>query len=147
MDKQGGATRLETDPLDLQGGKISEAAEVVDRSLLDLYAQRKTHRTVLFYASLVFCTAMTLAFLWFVLRMVCLFAQASWFEFDWHILLLGSGLIVPPTIILFSLTRRVYDPDTQSSGGAELPSQEAVSSASGLLQSITDLVKGLTTPR
>ncbi len=67
---------------------------------------------------------------------------------DWHILFLGTGLILPPTIVLFGLMRRVYQVD-DSNGKKEskeddLPSKDLLSEVGGMVTSVTKMVSTLT---
>lgn len=133
----------EEEARDLGGGKVSASDAPIQQQLLDLYHQRRGQREALFGVSVVFCVIMTFAFMWFVFRMVCVFEANAGKIPDWHILMLGSALIVPPTIILFGLMRRVYDPDDGSNGNGtspESPSGEAISQISELFKNLAELL-------
>ena len=90
---------------------------------------------------------MTLAFLIFVYELLCLTTANGGIVPDWHLLLLGTGLILPPTIVLFALMRRVYSSSDDGSGASaakvaepETPSAELLSGVSDVLQKVVQMV-------
>lgn len=130
----------EDEARDLAGGSLPVADEQLQSKILGYHDQRKTQRWVLFFAALLFSGLMTGAFLWFVDKLLCLIETNNGKMPDWHLLLLGSGLILPPTIILFGLMRRVYAAEDSSKPGADAQSQPGVPGAE-LLATTGDLLQ------
>lgn len=101
------------------------------------------HQTAVFFLGVVFIIAMTAAFLCFVKQMVSIF-ENNLGLIDWHVLLLGSGLIVPPTIIIFALIHRAFGMNGKSNDD-ELPCsgpvKEVVSMAKEVAEMAGDLAK------
>jgi len=134
----GASATPEVEVRDLAGGVLPAADEQLQSKILSYHDQRKTQRKVLFYAALGFSGLMTLAFLCFVFRLLGVAESNGGTMPDWHLLLLGSGLILPPTIILFGLMRRVYGTEDNSKSGAE---QQPVGPGAELLATVGELLQ------
>ncbi|WP_283147595.1 hypothetical protein [Silvimonas soli] len=67
--------------------------------------------------------------------------------FDWHILLIGSELIIPPTLLLFALLKRVFEraPTKEKEKGdddeSETPTTEGVGE---IMKGVGEIMKGVT---
>lgn len=132
---------------DLSAGSLPRHEEMLQTKILEYHTQRKAQRSGIFAAVLTFCAVMTLAFLIFVYELLCLTTANGGIVPDWHLLLLGTGLILPPTIVLFALMRRVYSSSDDGSGASaakvaepETPSAELLSGVSDVLQKVVQMV-------
>lgn len=76
-----------------------------------LYRQRYEQRRGLFLAVLVACGLMLLSFLLFVGSVVLWVWLHPNQTLDWHLLLLGSALVVPPTLVSWALMKHVFRAD------------------------------------
>lgn len=90
---------------DLAGGRedplVAKAAGIERRESL----QRIRHKEWAVVAGLFFSAVMLFSFLCFVQSLIDLTQQKT--AFNGHLIFLGSALIVPPTLIVFSLIRRL----------------------------------------
>lgn len=76
-----------------------------------LYRQRYEQRRRLFWAVLGACGLMLAAFLVFVGSVMCWIWLHPHEALDWHFLLLGSALVVPPTLVSWALMKHVFRAD------------------------------------
>lgn len=97
--------------------------------------QRLTHQTLAFWSAIGFVAVLTAVFIFFILKMLCLIELTSGLM-DWHVLLLGSGLIVPATLIMYALVKRNHSSNTKRDDD-DLPS-------TGLLKEVAEMVKEVT---
>lgn len=101
-----------------------------------LYQQRYEQRRWLFGLAIAAAAVMTAAFLSFV------YAAVRWTwkhpdkAIDWHILLLGSALIVPPTLVVWNLMKQVFRSDGKLENG------KGDDGGSGIL--LSDVIKEIT---
>ncbi|NLR74332.1 hypothetical protein [Leeia aquatica] len=164
---------------DLSNDKASEIHQVyapLDRlgqrenSTLDMLKQQSKHRNWVIGFAMGFAGLLAITFIIFVCRVttfatstphgpqvVTLPASASspvavpvaYPAFDWHLLLLGSSLIIPPTIILFILIRRVFGETSRSHSSTNSPNDsypdtpwgEVLTKLTSIAESFIDLVK------
>ncbi|MTD33253.1 hypothetical protein [Paludibacterium denitrificans] len=82
-----------------------------------LYQQRHDHREWLFMAALAAAGIMVIGFMTFVSSVICWIWLHPDKKFDWHILLLGSALIIPPTMIVWNLMKQVFRSDGKLENG------------------------------
>src|SRR5690606_9551680 len=107
-------------------------------------------RKWLFGFALGFIGMLTVGFLVFAGVMLCLLYNRDQFNFDWHILLIGSTLILPPTVLLFLLANRIYADDHHKKGKADeakdavKAEEPAASPVNQLLQTCSELMKTCT---
>lgn len=97
---------------DLSDGTIPKSSH--DRISLELDAirQRLTHQQNAFRIGAGFAIVLALSFLCFSYKIVG-FVECNQ-TFDWHVILLGSGLILPATLILYALIKHSHRPNTES---------------------------------
>ena len=93
---------------DMSLGHVRRDLEVKTGSLLNLDQQKLQQRSWFFFTAMLACAVMSGAFLYFAYKVLCIVESNGGIVPDWHLLLLGSGLIIPPTVILFGLMRQVY---------------------------------------
>lgn len=92
---------------DLSAGSLTTTQKAdVDNQREDA-KQRRLHRKLLVIASLIFVAVLSICFLKYTHFVMCMYELNSGL-IDWHILLLGSTLIIPPTLVLFALTRAAF---------------------------------------
>lgn len=96
--------------------------------------QTITHRKWVVILALCFAVTMTTAFLFFTYNIMGNIAKS---KIDWHFLLLGSELIIPPTAILFALLR------SQNHDGDKGKKDGEVSASSSLARDITSIVSSV----
>lgn len=82
-----------------------------------LYKQRHDQRKWLFISALVAAAVMVVAFMAFVASVLCWVWKNPENRFDWHILLLGSALIIPPTMVVWNLMKQVFRSDGKLENG------------------------------
>lgn len=128
-----------TSDKDLSAGTLSPQQLDLLTVERDEAKQRVAHQSYAFWVGVAFVFAMTLAFLLFANKIVCIIEKNSGL-IDWHILLLGSGLIVPPTIIMFALIRRAYPSKANKKEDDELPSAGLLKEITGMVKEVTDMV-------
>lgn len=133
----------EASDTDLSSGTLSKHRLSLLAVQRDEARLRIFHQSAAFWLGVAFILAMTAAFLLFVKRIVCVIEESPGL-IDWHVLLLGSGLIVPPTIIIFALIHRAFVINGKNQGD-ELPCtgpvKEVVSMAKELAEMAGDLAK------
>ncbi|MDX9717184.1 MAG: hypothetical protein RBT67_07410 [Thauera sp.] len=144
-----GVPSAETEVNDLSAGSLPESEKAGLAGRLELDKQRLWQRSGLFWAVLLFAVIMTGSFLWFVSQVLCLISINGGKLPDWHLILLGSGLILPPTIMLYGLMRRVYEVERVQMNGASSqdsasPSAEIVSAFSSMATALSDVIKSRT---
>lgn len=67
--------------------------------------------------------------------------------FDWHLLLIGSELIIPPTLLLFALLKRVFEraPTKEKQKGDDDESVSPTTEGLGeVMKGVGEVLKGLT---
>lgn len=142
------AVTPEDEKVDFGAGTVSTQEQALHERLLDLYEQRRRHRSWFFVAALAFSAAMTAAVLWFGHRLMSLIESNNGLSPDWHFLLLGTGLIVPPTVVLYGLMRRLYELENRENNGkdksSESPAGEVLSEVGGMVKSVTEMVSAVT---
>lgn len=101
------------DDADLSAGdaRLSAQEEGSFNTASLLYQQRYEQRRGLFWAALVACGLMLLCFLVFVGSVICWIWLRPNEVLDWHLLLLGSALVVPPTLVSWALMKHVFRAD------------------------------------
>lgn len=82
-----------------------------------LYTQRHNQRKWLFWLALAASGAMGVFFILFVRSVLCWTWRYPDKSFDWHILMLGSALIVPPTLVVWNLMKQVFRSDGKLENG------------------------------
>lgn len=134
----------EVSDTDLGGGRLSRHNLALLQVERDEARQRIRHQNSAFWVGVIFIAVMTGFFLWFAKRIVCIFEQNSG-SIDWHVLMLGSGLIVPPTVIIFALIHRAYSTNGNKKEDDELPCigplKEIVSMAKEVTEMVGDVAK------
>lgn len=83
----------------------------------ELYKQRYDHRRWLFVSALIASSVMGCFFIWFVHSVLCWTWAHPDKAFDWHILMLGSAIIVPPTLVVWNLMKQVFRSDGKLENG------------------------------
>lgn len=73
--------------------------------------QRLAHQQNAFRIGASFAIVLALSFLYFCHKIVG-FVECNK-TFDWHVVLLGSGLILPATLILYALIKHSHRPHTE----------------------------------
>lgn len=136
------AEEIETDvpasPSDLGAGTITPQQEEAFTRQRDESLQRRRHRTVALWAGLLFTTVMVVGYIMFAAKVLRLLQKGI--AFDWHVLLLGSGLIVPPTLILYVTLKNAYNNKEEKSNGIDLPSSDPLKAVADLFKSVADLI-------
>lgn len=84
-----------------------------------LYRQRYDQRKILFIAAISGTAVMLIAFIAFVVAVVTWTWLNPKERFDWHILLLGSALVLPPTFVVWNLMKQVFRSDGKLENGKE----------------------------
>lgn len=74
--------------------------------------QRLCFQRLSFLLSFLFVVLLTGGFLYFCFKVFCLIEKNSGL-IDWHILLIGSGLVLPATFIMYALVRRSIKSDSK----------------------------------
>lgn len=130
--------------LDLAGGEIT----LHQASLMEIERTKARRRlslqAIAFGVALLFVCALTYFFVAFIGRVLCLFESGKAASLDWHVLLLGSGLIVPATLILYSVVRWTYsEQPAPKNDEEELPSSGLLKEVVGMLKDVADMVGSL----
>ena len=118
---------------DLSAGSPSDHQLQIMQLERDEAKQRIFHQHLAFGSAVLFVAALTGVFIYFILKMLCLLETTSGLM-DWHILLLGSGLIVPATLIMYALIKRNNAGKPCKKDDEELPS-------TGLLKEVAEMLK------
>lgn len=136
----------EQEAVDLGAGHVSQYEKGLREKQLERYDQQIKQRTWFFGAALAFSGVMTGAFLYFGFRVLCMIETNSGQAPDWHFLLLGSGLIIPPTVVMFGLLRRLYELEHQGKKEkAEAPpTSEVLGEVSGMVKSVSEMIGAFT---
>jgi hypothetical protein len=116
-DLSGDSSDPVTGPPQLRIPNENAQSETLFNAQVGLYQQRHDQRKWLFLAALVATGGMVLTFMVFVSSVVCWVWVHPEQKFDWHILLLGSALIVPPTLVIWSLMKQVFRSDGKLENG------------------------------
>lgn len=129
-------------------GADTTAANPKDDAYLRLHRREQIVQIWVLVIALLFCAAMTIGFMVFAFRVVThvmpLEPLAQLPKFDWHLLLIGSGLIIPPTIVMIAVLSKVY-PRQKDSGTTEQPRADSpTSSITYLSAALRDVSKALT---
>ncbi len=103
-------------PWDLSEGTIPQSTHALMSLEIDGLRQRLVHQQSAFMIGAGFVLVLALSFLCFSFRIVWLLENDK--TFDWHVLLLGSGLIVPATLILYALIKHSHRPHANSAPSA-----------------------------
>lgn len=74
---------------------------------------------------------------------MCLLETGKAGAIDWHVMLLGSGFIVPATLILYSLVRWTHTEPSIPKSDDELPSSGLLKEVTGMLKDVADMVSAL----
>ncbi len=136
----------EQEAVDLGAGQLSDHDKLIRGKQLEVYEQQIKQRTCFFVAALFFSGLMTAAFLYFGHRILYMIETNSGMAPDWHFLLLGSELIIPPTIVMFGLLRRLYDLERQSKKEKPepLPAGNVLGEVSGMVKSVSEMIGAVT---
>ncbi|TSE33055.1 hypothetical protein [Tepidimonas charontis] len=91
-----------------------------------LYRQRYEQRRWLFWAAIAACVLMLGGFGAFAYSVMCWVWQHPDKTLDWHLLLLGSAMIVPPTLLMWMLMKSVFRADGRLEGNKTEPADGGV---------------------
>lgn len=125
---------------DIGGGDIPDNQNQLIESQRKDARIRQCSRIAAFVIASGFVTAMSWFFIQFVGRVLCLFEAGKGKDIDWHILLLGSGFIIPSTLILYSLVRWTHTDQKSSKSDDDLPSSGLLKEVTAVLKDVTDMI-------
>lgn len=135
---------------DFSESQADPVAKELAKALGEGWQIKKQQRQWLFLFALGFIALLTIGFMVFAGVMLCLLFKRPNFVFDWHILLIGSTLILPPTVLLFLLANRIYaddhhkkpkgDDETAKEDSATSPINQLVQTCSELMKTCSELV-------
>lgn len=132
--------------VDLSGDEADPMLRAKANAVTESWALRKQQRGWLFWFVLAFIAVMTLGFLVFAGAITYVLVKEI--KFDWHYLLIGSSLILPPTVLLFLIVSRVYHDghadDGKKEPSANTPGEQVISTCSELMKSVSELASTLT---
>ncbi len=89
--------------VDLSDGKVSDHPQKLLELNLREVRQRQSRQQIIFLIGIIFVLVFSYGFLCFSNRVLAAIEDGN--HFDWHVLLIGSGLILPATLVLFALIR------------------------------------------
>lgn len=105
---------------DLGDGSLDERRRNVLALNLTEMRRRLARRLIIFWIGIIFVLVFSFYFLCFSHRVLAAIEDGH--QFDWHILLVGTGLIVPATLVLFALIRYSF---IRINGDAKADSSDA----------------------
>lgn len=122
---------------DLSAGEPSDHDKAMQTLERGERQQQLCFQKFSFFIAIAFVSILTGGFLYFCYRAFCLIERNNGFV-DWHILLIGSGLIVPATFIAYSIVNRFSNSGVKriNEDNFELPSSKLVDALGDLISSV-----------